>query len=181
MRTYTVMGITFVLIAAFLSSSQTNDSALIRWKKAMSDNDEYIHAILSADRNVLENAKVLIHNLETKEAVFNEMALYHVDEMGRSIQASEFYLAKMTKATDIAIDQIYIRYLNDLHRYYQKSLEQLRDIQAELKRSPPEKSVIKMKATVIYAEMKKAEEEQTKMHEKMGIAEPGEPESVQSK
>ena len=36
-----------------------------------------------------------------------------------------------------------------------------------------------MKATVIYAEMKKAEAEQLNMHEKMGVKEPEEP--VQNK
>jgi hypothetical protein len=178
MKKYVFLAIAGVLLGAFIAVSQNNDSALIRWKKAMADNDEYIHALMTADRNVLENAKALIHDLKTKKAVFEKITQYHVDEMGRSINASEFYLTEMTKATDIAIDQIYVGYLNDLHRYYRKSLEELSGIQAELKKTPPQKSVITMKATTIYAEMKKAENEQIRMHGKMGIEEPGEPEPV---
>jgi hypothetical protein len=176
MKKYSLAIMATVMFAAFMAVSQTNDSAVVRWKKAMADNDEYIHALLTADRNVLENAKALIHDLKTKKAVFDKITQYHVDEMGRSITASEFYLTEMTKATDIAIDQIYIGYLNDLHRYYRKSLEELSGIQAELKKTPPQKSVITMKATTIYAEMKKAEDAQIRMHGKMGIEEPGEPE-----
>jgi hypothetical protein len=175
MKTSFLTATTVLLSALFISGSPVVDSATVRWKKAMADNDEYIHSILAADRNVLENAKVLIHDLETKKAVYNEMALYNTDEMGRSLDASEQYLTKLEKATDIAMDVIYVKYLKGLHQHYLYSLEQVKAIQAELKKSPPEKSVITMKATVIYAEMKKAEEEQIKMHEKMGISEPGEP------
>jgi uncharacterized protein YoxC len=176
MKKYPLIVVALILIASFMAVSQTGDSVLVRWKNAMADNDEYIHALLTADRNVLENARALIHDLKTKKAVFEKITQYHVDEMGRSIKASEFYLTEMTKATDIAIDQIYIGYLNNLHRYYRKSLEELSGIQAELKKTPPQKSVITMKATTIYAEMKKAEEEQIKMHGNMGVEEPGEPE-----
>jgi hypothetical protein len=161
-----------VLFAAY---AQINDSAVMRWKKAMADNDEYIHAILSADRNVIENTKVLLHNLETKKVIYNTMAIYHTDEMGRSLHSSEQYLTLLEKATDIAMDEIYVRYLKGLHSHYANALAQLSGIQAELKKGVPEKSVIKMKATVIYAEMKKAEAEQLNMHEKMGVKEPEEP------
>jgi hypothetical protein len=164
-----------ILCAVFLSNSQINDSAVIRWKKAVQENDEYIHALLTADRNVLENTRDLIHDLGTKKAIFNEMALYHTDEMGRSLKASEQYLTLLEKATDIAMDEIYVRYLKGLHNHNTNALEQLREIQAELKKAAPGKSLIIMKATTIYAEMKKAEEEQVKMHEKMEIKEPGEP------
>jgi hypothetical protein len=73
------------------------------------------------------------------------------------------------------MDEIYVRYLKGLHSHYANALAQLSGIQAELKKGVPEKSVIKMKATVIYAEMKKAEAEQLNMHEKMGVKEPEEP------
>jgi hypothetical protein len=175
MNKYPFIGILIVLSAAFISGSQTNDSAVIRWKKAMANNDEYIHALLTADRNVLENAKVIIHNLKSKEAFFNDIVRYHADEMGRSLNASDRYLTLMSKATDIAIDEIYVRYLADLHRHNLKSLEELKEIKVELKKAKPGRSVIIMKATTIYAEMKSAEEEQLKMHEKMEVKEPEEP------
>lgn len=175
MKIYPVMGIMIVLCAFVLSGSQTGDSSMVRWKKSMSENDEYIHALLAADRNVLENAKVLIHDLVTKKAIFNEMALYHTDEMGRSLKASEQYLTLLEKATDIAMDEIYVGYLTGLHKHYTYALEQLGEIQAELKKALPGKSVIIMKTTTIYAEMKNAESEQTKMNERMDVKEPEEP------
>jgi hypothetical protein len=175
MKTYPFMVIMIMLFSSFMSGSQTDDSALVRWKKAMSENDEYIHALLVADRNVLENAKVIIHNLKSKKAVYNAMVQYHTDEMGRSLETADRYLAMMSKATDIAVDAIYVRYLADLHHHNVRSLEVLREIKAELKKSKPGKSVIIMNATTIYAEMKSAEEEQLKMHEKMEVSEPEEP------
>ena len=175
MKTYLFVAMMMVLFTSFISESQINDSAVVRWKKAMSDNDEYIHALLTADRNILDNAKALIHNLKTKRKVYNGVALYHADEMGRGLNASERYLTLMSKATDIAIDEIYVRYLADLHRHNVRSLAELREIKAELKKAKPGKSVIIMKATTIYAEMKNAEEDQLKMLEKMEIREPEEP------
>jgi hypothetical protein len=179
MKKYPFIGILIVLSAAFMSGSQTYDSAVVRWKKAMADNDEYIHALLAADRNVLENAKALIHNLKTKEAFFKDMARYHADEMGRSLSASDRYLSAMTNATNIAIDEIYVRYLADLHRHNLKALGELREIKAELKKSKPGKTVIIMKATTIYAEMKESEEEQLKMDEKMEVREPEVPDRTE--
>lgn len=175
MRNFQRIAMILAACALFVAYAQVNDSATVRWKKAMADNDEYIHAILSADRNVLENTKVLLHNLETKKVLYNTMALYHTDEMGRSLHSSEQYLTLLEKATDIAIDELYVRYLKGLHSHYTNAIAQLSGIQAELKKGVPEKSVITMKATVIYAEMKKAEVEQLNMHGKMGLKEPEEP------
>ncbi|MGA2506400.1 MAG: hypothetical protein ABSF80_02885 [Chitinispirillaceae bacterium] len=175
MRSFQRVALILAACVFFAAYAQINDSVVVRWKKAMADNDEYIHAILSADRNVIENTKVLLHNLESKKVIYNTMALYHTDEMGRSLHSSDQYLTLLEKATDIAMDEIYVRYLKGLHTHYANALAQLSGIQAELKKGVPEKSVIKMKATVIYAEMKKAEAEQLNMHEKMGVKEPEEP------
>ena len=94
---------------------------------------------------------------------------------GQGLQSSESYLDRLEKATDIALDQISVQYLAGLHKHFRNAFEKQGEIQAELKKEAPEKSVIKMKAVVIYAEMKKAEDEQTKMNEKAGVAAPGEP------
>ena len=134
MRSFQRVAMILAACVLFAVYAQINDSATVRWKKAMADNDEYIHAILSADRNVLENTKVLLHNLETKKAIYNTMALYHTDEMGRSLHASEQYLTLLEKATDIAMDEIYVRYLKGLHIHYANALAQLSGIQIELKK-----------------------------------------------
>jgi hypothetical protein len=175
MKNYQPAGIIILLCSVFLASAQSNDSLVVRWKKAMAENDEYIHALLVIDKNVLDNAKVLIHNIGTKQKLFTEMAQYHSDEMARSLHSSESYLDRLEKATDIALDEIGVQYCAGLHKHYRYAIEQQRGIQAELKKALPEKSVIKMKTVVIYAEMKKAEDEQKKMNEKAGVAEPGEP------
>ena len=83
MKTYRAVGMLMLVCVAFMVNGQANDTLIVRWKKAMAENDEYIHALLAADRNVLENAKVLIHNIVTKQKLFNEMAQYHSDEIGR--------------------------------------------------------------------------------------------------
>jgi hypothetical protein len=175
MKNHQSAGIIMLLSVVFLVAAQSNDSLVLRWKKAMADNDEYIHALLITDKNVLNNAKVLIHNIETKQKLFNEMAQYHSDEIGRSLRSSEDYLDKLEKATDIALDRIGVQYLAGLHKHYRYAIEQQKEIQAELQKASPEKSIIKMKAVVIYAEMKKAEDEQIKIDKTAGVAEPGEP------
>jgi hypothetical protein len=175
MRNHQIIGVVAMLFAIVFSNTQANDTLMARWKMAMNENDEYLHALLAADRNVLENAKVLIHNLDTKKAFSNEMAAYHAEEIARGLRSSESYLDRLERATDIALDEIGVRYLAGLHQHYTNAMEQERAIQSELRKTSIEKSIIKMKAVVVYAEIKKAAEEQTEIDKKAGIMAPEEP------
>jgi hypothetical protein len=162
-----------VLIATFPQVWAADDSSqLERWKKVLSDNDEYLHALQVQDRNVLENAKVLIHNLRTKPTPDLAMAKYHSDEIGRSLHASDDYLTRLSKETDIAIDRIHLAYLVDLHAYYKRAIEIHGKLQEELIKASPTTSVVVMNALKIYAEMEKAGKEQIDLDLKADIKEP---------
>jgi hypothetical protein len=167
---------TLLMLITFASFSQTNSPAPAAGdKKSLASSDEVIHTLLVLDRNVLENAKVLIHDLETKETLYNETARFHAEEMGRSLNQSESYLSRIGKATDLAIDEIGIGYLAGLHRHYLNAIAAQRAIQEELGRPSPAKKVLRMKTAVIYAELKKAEVEQLEFDTKEGIKEPEPP------
>ena len=160
---------------AFTSYSQGISISAAPAKKSLAESDEAIHTLLVLDRNTIENAKVLVHDLATKQVLYNETALYHANEIGRSLDASEGYLTRLGTATDIAIDEIGVAYLTGLHRHYVKAIGEQREMAAELAKPAPAKSVLMMKATVIYSEMKKAESEQLEMDSKEGIKEPEAP------
>lgn len=167
------VGLVTLLVHPVIPQNET--IPLAQWKQTLSDNDEYLHALQVMDRNTIENAKALIHNIQTKEAANIAIATYHSDEMGRSLASSEDYLTRLEKATDKAMDAMQLGYLVDLHRYYQKAIQEQKLLQAELLKASPAKSVILMKAMAIYAEMNKAGKEQVDLDLKMDIKEPGIP------
>lgn len=154
---------------------QNDTIPLVQWKQALSDNDEYLHALQVMDRNTIENAKALIHNMQTKATANMAIAIYHSDEMGRSLAESEDYLTRLEKATNKAMDAMQLGYLADLHRYYRKAIQEQKLLKEELIKVSPATSVIVMKATAIYAEMEKAGKEQIDLDLKMDIKEPGNP------
>jgi hypothetical protein len=176
-----LIGLGLILPACALLAQQPSDSAMSPRMQAISDNSEYLHALQMMDQTVLENAKILIHNLETRQARFDEMDMMHAREIERGLLSSQQYLDRLEKATDIVFDKIELTLLSGLHRHYLKAMEQQKLIQDELAKATPENSVISMKAAIIYAEMKKAGEEQKQMLQKMGIKEPGEPVLQESK
>jgi hypothetical protein len=175
MKSTHMAGILAVLVGGGVVLSQVVDSASDQWKKAFSESDEYIHALQAADKNVIEHAKIVIHNLDTKKALFVQMLQEQNEEMGKSLNSSESYLDRWAKATDLAMDALEIRYMAGLHKHYQIALQQQREIMAELKKAAPEKALMKMKVMTIYSEMKKAEDERLLMDKKMGVEEPKEP------
>jgi hypothetical protein len=174
MKTIKFIGLIAIATATF-SSAQGGANSAMPLKRSLAESDEVIHSLLVLDKNVIENAKVLIHDLRTKQALYNESALYHTNEIGRSLNTSEDYLSRLGKATDVAIDEIGIGYLAGLHKHYVKAIDEQRALKDELAKGVPEKSVLLMKATVIYAEMKKAESEQLEMDRSAGIKEPETP------
>jgi hypothetical protein len=113
--------------------------------------------------------------MQTKTTANMAIATYHSNEMGRSLAESEDYLTRLEKATDKAMDMMQLGYLVDLHKYYQKAIQEQKLLQAELLKASPAKSVILMKATAIYAEMEKAGQKQVDLDLKMDIKEPGIP------
>jgi len=167
--------LSMVLTSFFAAFPQDDTMSLGQWKKTLAANDEFLHALEVMDKNLLENAKALIHNLQTKKTVFLEMAKYHADEIGRGLASSENYLHKLQKATDIALDEIQIAFLAELHQHYRKAMEEHRALQAELIKASPATSVLIMKATNIYSEISKAESEQIELELKMEIKKPGLP------
>jgi hypothetical protein len=169
-----------VMIAAFSRVQAGEDSSqLDRWKRALAANDEYLHALQVLDRNVMQNAQTLIHNLRTKSRVNLEMAKYHSDEIGRSLATSDSYLTRLSKATDIAIDKIHLAFLIDLHSYYKKAIADHKQLQEELVKASPATSVLIMKALAIYSEMEKAGKEHIDLDTKMDIKEPASPTMTQ--
>lgn len=165
-----------VMLAGFIAAYPQDDTSKIaHWKQALSDNDEYLHALSVLDKNVMENAKVLIHNIETKRSANYEIAKNHSAEIARSLAASENYLTRLEKATDQALDAMQLGYLADFHQHYRKAIEEQLMLQEELIKASPAKSVIVMKAKAIYAEMEKAGKEQIDLDLKMEIKEPGVP------
>jgi hypothetical protein len=167
------IGLVTVLVSSAIPQKDTIPLAL--WKQALSDNDEYLHILQVLDRNTIENAKALIHNMETKKPVNAAIATFHSNEIGRSLAASEDYLTRLEKATDKAMDAMQAGYLVDLHRYYRKAIQDQKLLQEELVKASPATSVIVMKAAAIYAEMEKAGKEQIDLDVKMDIKEPGIP------
>jgi len=168
------MGIfSLVVIAASVISISSGD---MRNKKGLYENDQVIHTLLVLDRNTLENAKVLIHDLETKGVVHLKTAGFHSSEMLRSLNASEAYLGGLENATDIALDEMQLRYLAGLHRHYLNAIAEQKELDRELAGVAPSREIIKMRTLHIYAEMKKAEKEQLQMDSASGITEPGAPE-----
>lgn len=175
MRTVMSAGAALVLALVYLVIPQNDTISLAQWKQALADNDEYLHALQVMDRNTLENAKALIHNMQTEEAANIAIATYHSEEIGRSLASSEDYLTRLEKATKKAMDAMQLGYLADLHRYYQNAIKEQKLLQAELVKASPATSVIVMKAMAIYAEMEKAEKGHIDLDLKMGILEPGIP------
>ncbi len=166
-------GLAMLLVSSGIPQDDT--ISLARWKQALSENDEYLHVLQVLDRNTIENAKVLIHNIESKKPANIEIAKHHSDEIGRSLAASEDYLIRLEKATDKAMDAMHFSYLADLHRYYRKAIQEQQLLKGELIKASPATSVIVMKATAIYAEMEKAQKEQVNLDQKMDIKQPGIP------
>jgi hypothetical protein len=177
MKKRTILSIVF-LLAGFFYAFPQNDSAqkktlsVENWKKALVENDEFLHALKVMDNNIIENAKVLVHNMRTKKALFFETAKYHSDEIGRTLAASEDYLTQLQKKTDIAMDEIQVVYYAGLHQHYKKAIEESRALQDELIKATPATAVIEMEALTIYSEISKAESEQTDLERKMDIQEP---------
>jgi hypothetical protein len=163
-----------VVIAAGIISVTNGD---MRNKKSLYENDQVIHTLLVLDRNTLENAKVLIHDLETKGVVHLKTAGFHSSEMLRSLNASEQYLGELENATDIALDEMQLRYLAGLHQHYLNAIAEQKELDRELAGVTPSREIIKMRALHIYAEMKKAEKEQLQMDSASGIKEPEAPET----
>ncbi len=163
-----------VVIAAGIISVTNGD---MRNKKSLYENDQVIHTLLVLDRNTLENAKVLIHDLETKGVVHLKTAGFHSSEILRSLNASEQYLGELENATDIALDEMQLRYLAGLHQHYLNAIAEQKELDRELAGVTPSREIIKMRALHIYAEMKKAEKEQLQMDSASGIKEPEAPET----
>jgi hypothetical protein len=154
----------------FMASGETQP------KKSLYENDQVIHTLLVLDRNALENAKVLIHDLVTKGVIHLKTAAFHSSEILRSLNASEGYLAELENSTDIALDEMQLRYLAGLHRHYLNAIAEQKELDVELARANPKREVIRMKTLHIYAEVKKAEREQLQMDSASGISEPEAPE-----
>jgi hypothetical protein len=169
-----------LLAITFASYGQSGSTAPAPDKKRIAESDEVIHSLVVLDKNVIENAKVLIHDLKTRTAIRHETARRHIDEIDRSLAASESYLAKLENASDIAIDEIGLAYFAGLHKHYQNAIAQEKAIRSELAKPKPEKSVLIMKATIIYSEAKKAESEQLELDRRAGIMEPEEPSTTDS-
>jgi hypothetical protein len=161
-----------VLVMAAVVFAATNGAMV---KKSLYENDQAIHVLLVLDENTLQNAKVLIHDLETKGVVNAKTAGFHSNEMRRSLNTSEEYLAGLENATDVALDEMQLRYLAGLHEHYLNAIAEQKALDLELARPNPERSFIRMKALHIYAEMKSAKGEQLKMDSASGIREPAEP------
>jgi hypothetical protein len=162
-----------VILATFFSVSSQKDSvSLERWKQAFSENDEYLHALEVNDHNILENAKVLIHNLQTKKKVFVEIAKFNSEEIKRSLNSSEAYLDRLEKATDLAMDAMQLGYFADLHKHYRMAIEKQKAMQEELVKASPATAAIVMNAQHIYSEILKAGTEQIELERKMDIKVP---------
>ena len=175
MKKSILAAIGLVMLLVYPVIPQDDTIPLAVWKQALSENDEYLHALQVMDRHTIENAKALIHNMRTEEAANIEIATYHSDEIGRSLAASEDYLTRLEKATEKAMDVMQLGYLVNLHRYYQKAIKEQKLLNEELIKASPATSVIVMKALAIYSEMEKAGKEQIDLEFKMGILEPGIP------
>jgi hypothetical protein len=175
MKTSILAAVGLAMLLVYPAIPQNDTITLAQWKQALSDNDEYLHLLQVLDRNTIENAKALIHNMETKKTANVAIATYHSIEIGRSLAASEDYLTRLEKATDKAMDAMQAGYLVDLHRYYRKAIQEQKLLQEELVKVSPATSVIVMKAAAIYAEMEKAGKEQIDLDLKMEIKQPGVP------
>jgi hypothetical protein len=175
MKASVLAAVGLVTLLVYPAIPQIDTIPLVQWKQALSDNDEYLHALQVMDRNTMENAKALIHNMQTEAKANMAIATYHSNEMGRSLAESEDYLTRLEKATNKAMDAMQLGYLADLHRYYRKAIQEQKLLKEELIKVSPATSVIVMKATSIYAEMEKAGKEQIDLDLKMGILEPGNP------
>jgi anion-transporting ArsA/GET3 family ATPase len=171
MKTTPFAALCIVMVGFFAVFSQ-QDTLHLKLKKSLAENDEYLHALEAMDKNVIENAKVLVHNLQTKKALFLQTANYHSDEIGRSLASSEDYLTKLQKVTDIAMDEIQIAYYAGLHQHYRNAINAHETLKAELAKASPTNSVIEMNALTIYSEITKADNEQKEMQHKMNIKEP---------
>lgn len=171
MKTTPFAALCIVMVGFFTVFSQ-QDSLHLKFKKALSDNDEYLHAIEALDKNVLENAKVLIHNLQTKEAIFLQTASYQCAEMGKCLETSEEYLTRLQKTTDMAMDEIQVSYYAGLHQHYRNAIKAREAFKEELSKASPTKSVLEMNALTIYGEITKASNEQKAMQKKMDIKGP---------
>lgn len=167
MKTVVLITAGILLVALSAAFSQSDTLSKERWKELVVANDEYIQALIVLDKNVLENAKVLIHAFKTKRSASIEMARYHTSEIGRSLAASQDYLTRLQKATDIVMDEIQIAHLAGLHKHYQKAIGDHKVLQDELIKATPATAVIVMKAQEIYSEMEKAEKVQIDLHLKM--------------
>ncbi len=164
--------VSMVVMAAGIFSASNGEMLK---KKSLYESDQVIHTLLILDKNAIENAKVLIHDLETKGIIHAQTAGFHSSEILRSLNASEQYIAGLESATDIALDVMQLRYLAGLHQHYLRAIEEQKDLDRELAKPYPERSYITMKTLRIYAEMKKAEREQLQMDSTSGIKEPEAP------
>lgn len=171
MKTSPFAALCIVLVGFFTVFSQ-QDTLHLKLKKALAENDEYLHALETMDKNVIENARVLIHNLQTKKALFLQTANYHSDEIGKSLTLSEDYLTRLQKTTDIAMDEIQVAYYAGLHKHYRNAIKAHEALRLELTKASPVNSVIEMNALYIYSEISKADSEQKELQHKMKIKEP---------
>jgi hypothetical protein len=161
-----------IVLVGFVAVFSQQDSLHSKFKKALTDNDEYLHAIEVLDKNILENAKVLIHDLQTKKAILLQTASYQCDEMGKCLATSEDYLTRLQKTTDIAMDEIQVAYYAGLHQHYRNAIKAREALKKELSKASPTSSVLEMNAFTIYGEITKANNEQKAMQKEMNIKEP---------
>jgi len=161
-----------ILLVGFLMAFSEQDSLHLKLKAALADNDEYLQSLEVLDKNVMENAKVLVHNLRSKARIFMETANGECDEMGRCLQTSEDYLTQLQKRTDIAIDEISVAYYAGLHKHYRNAIKARTALKAELSKASPANAALEMNALTIYSEIAQADSEQQAMQKKLNIEEP---------
>jgi hypothetical protein len=162
----------FAIMISVSTWADTDTVSYNRWRKAMSENDSYLRLLQVLDNNVRENAAALILTMQKKRTTFMETAPYHSAEIGRSLAASQEYLDRLSRVSDIALDEIGIAYFAGLHRHYRKAIEEQKAIQAELIKQSPVTDFIIMKAQIIYSEMAEAGAEQIEIKRKLDIKEP---------
>jgi hypothetical protein len=171
MKKVSIVAFGIILAGFFFAFSQT-DSLHMKMKKTPAENDEYLHAMEVLDKNVLENAKALIHRLQTKETVFMQTAKFQCNEIGICLDTSDDYLTRLQKTTDIAMDEIQVAYYNGLHQHYRNAIKAHQALKAELLKPSPVNSIIKMNTFTIYGEITQADSERVEMQRKMDSKKP---------
>jgi hypothetical protein len=170
-KKFTIVALGIVLAGFFLAFSQ-NDSMHLKLKKTLVENDEYLHALEVLDKNVLENAKVLIRRVQTKETIFMQTANFQCNEIGICLDTSVDYLTRLQKSTDIAMDEIQVAYYNGLHKHYRNAIKAHEALKAELLKPSPANSIVKMNVLTIYGEIAQADSERVKMQKKIDSKKP---------